>query len=272
MSAFGQHSWHAKGRLATWAIASLLSNVSYAFAHITPHRHKHTYMNRNTQGGRLVVSWTLWHIISHRLFREKRVIKGKNESIYTYLDRDTHIDTLTEYTLVKKRKREKEREKQKEKERKIEREREKERERKREREKERERKRETTSAETKVCHGQLTPTGHSQTQMLELKTTTTNQNSHLYKKTKETLKLTSNFLMTTFNVRITRWRKINDWKANSLVDLFILKYLPFSLIEPTKKIYIYIYIYIYILYIKFYIYILYIKFYIYIYILEVLLV
>ena len=39
--------------------------------------------------------------------------------------------------------------------------------------KEREREKEGTSAKTRVCHRQLTGTGHSQTQILELKRTTT---------------------------------------------------------------------------------------------------
>ena len=43
-------------------------------------------------------------------------------------------------------------------------------------------KRELTSAKTEVCNGQLTPTGLSQAQMLELKRTTTlSKQSPLYK-------------------------------------------------------------------------------------------
>ena len=42
-------------------------------------------------------------------------------------------------------------------------------------------KRETTSVVTKVCQGLLTRTGHSQTQISDLKRKKTYQNSHHYK-------------------------------------------------------------------------------------------
>ena len=38
-----------------------------------------------------------------------------------------------------------------------------------------------TSAETKGIHGKLTPIGHSQTQIIELKKITSNQNNLYYK-------------------------------------------------------------------------------------------
>ena len=45
------------------------------------------------------------------------------------------------------------------------------------------------------------------------------------------------FLKTTENARNMCWKKVNNLKTNSLVDLFILKYLLFSLIGQKKIIY-----------------------------------
>ena len=41
--------------------------------------HTHTHTHTITQGARLVVSLTLWHISCHVSFEEKRVRKEKNK-------------------------------------------------------------------------------------------------------------------------------------------------------------------------------------------------